>query len=148
MKLVHNQPDPVDTRVGATIRALRKHRGMSQEALAQQLGVTFQQVQKYERGANRISASMLVRAAKALDVPVARFFDGVDVEAVPPDPLEVEARAIYEAARTAGAVAKAWGSLDETNPWDALLIEHAYERAAAKLHPPQAEAMAPRTRSA
>ncbi len=59
-------PDPIDVAVGARIRLRRLELGMSQQTLAQQLGVTFQQVQKYERGANRISASMLVRAARAL----------------------------------------------------------------------------------
>lgn len=62
-------PDPIDVAVGARIRLRRQEIGMSQQALAEQLGVSFQQVQKYERGANRISASMLVRTARALDCP-------------------------------------------------------------------------------
>ena len=53
--------DPVDIAVGARIRLLRKLRGLSQQALAEAAGVTFQQIQKYERGANRVSASMLAR---------------------------------------------------------------------------------------
>lgn len=67
-------PDPVDVAVGGRIRLLRKARGMSQSKLAEGLGLTFQQVQKYERGANRVSASMLVKAARALDVPIADLF--------------------------------------------------------------------------
>lgn len=67
--------DPVDVAVGAKIRLRRKQIGMTQKSLADSLGVTFQQVQKYERGANRVSASMLARAAKALEMPVAAFFD-------------------------------------------------------------------------
>ena len=66
--------DPVDVAVGARIRLLRKLRGLSQQALAESAGVTFQQIQKYERGANRVSASMLSRIAAALDAPVAEMF--------------------------------------------------------------------------
>jgi transcriptional regulator with XRE-family HTH domain len=66
--------DPVDVAVGARIRLLRKLRGLSQQALAESAGVTFQQIQKYERGANRVSASMLTRIASALDTPVAEMF--------------------------------------------------------------------------
>ena len=66
--------DPVDVAVGARIRLLRKVRGLSQQALAEAAGVTFQQIQKYERGANRVSASMLARIAKTLSVPVAEMF--------------------------------------------------------------------------
>lgn len=66
--------DPVDLAVGARIRLLRKLRGLSQQALAEAAGVTFQQIQKYERGANRVSASMLSRIAGALETPVAEMF--------------------------------------------------------------------------
>ncbi|MFN9927673.1 MAG: helix-turn-helix domain-containing protein, partial [Phenylobacterium sp.] len=66
--------DPVDVAVGARIRLLRKVRGLSQQALAEAAGVTFQQIQKYERGANRVSASMLTRIAKTLEVPMAEMF--------------------------------------------------------------------------
>jgi transcriptional regulator with XRE-family HTH domain len=61
-------PDPIDVAVGLRLRTLRKSRGMSQEQLGRALGITFQQIQKYERGTNRISASMLVKSARALDV--------------------------------------------------------------------------------
>ncbi|HXA41053.1 MAG TPA: helix-turn-helix domain-containing protein [Phenylobacterium sp.] len=60
-------PDPIDVAVGARMRIRRQAVRMSQSTLAEHLGITFQQVQKYERGANRISASMLVKAARALD---------------------------------------------------------------------------------
>src|SRR6202007_2430523 len=66
--------DPVDVAVGGRIRLLRKLRGLSQQALAETAGVTFQQIQKYERGANRVSASMLSRIAGALGVQVAEMF--------------------------------------------------------------------------
>ena len=70
--------DPIDIAVGARIRLLRKVRGLSQQALAEAAGVTFQQVQKYERGANRVSASMLSRIASTLQAPVAEMFGEVN----------------------------------------------------------------------
>jgi transcriptional regulator with XRE-family HTH domain len=66
--------DPIDIAVGARIRLLRKVRGMSQQALAEAAGVTFQQIQKYERGSNRVSASMLSRIASTLEAPVSEMF--------------------------------------------------------------------------
>ncbi|ESQ81464.1 Cro/Cl family transcriptional regulator [Asticcacaulis sp. AC466] len=70
------QPNPVDVHVGAYIRIRRKFLGMSQGDLARQINLTFQQVQKYERGANRISASKLYQIARVLHVPIISFFDG------------------------------------------------------------------------
>jgi len=67
----------IDSRLGQRVRARRLEIGMSQERLADLLGVTFQQVQKYERGVNRIAASRLFAIADALDMPVARFFEGL-----------------------------------------------------------------------
>jgi transcriptional regulator with XRE-family HTH domain len=71
-----NRPDPVDIYVGGRIRQRRNLLGMSQDKLAGNLGVTFQQVQKYENGVNRVGASRLFQVAKTLGVPVAYFFDG------------------------------------------------------------------------
>ena len=68
-------PNPVDLHVGARVRMRRKFLGMSQEGLAETIDLTFQQVQKYERGSNRISASKLWEIAKALKAPVAYFFE-------------------------------------------------------------------------
>jgi len=70
--------DPIDIAVGARIRLLRKVRGLSQQALAEAAGVTFQQIQKYERGANRVSASMLSRIATTLQAPVSEMFGEVN----------------------------------------------------------------------
>ena len=75
MKKATGGYDPIDVAVGAKIRLRRKQLGMSQKSLADAVGVTFQQVQKYERGANRVSASSLARVAKALEMPVAALFD-------------------------------------------------------------------------
>ena len=71
-------PDAIDRLVGHNIRIQRMAKGISQTDLAAQLGVSFQQVQKYERGANRIGAGRLVRIAGALDVSVLTLFDGID----------------------------------------------------------------------
>lgn len=68
-------PNPIDIHVGARVRLRRTLLGMSQERLGEALGLTFQQVQKYERGANRVGASRLFELAKALGVPVSYFFD-------------------------------------------------------------------------
>lgn len=76
-----DNPDPVDVHVGAKIRQLRVKAGTSQEKLATALGVTFQQVQKYERGMNRVSASRLYQLAQIFDVPVGSFFKGFKEEA-------------------------------------------------------------------
>jgi transcriptional regulator with XRE-family HTH domain len=68
-------PHPVDIHVGSRVRMRRTLLGMSQEKLGEALGLTFQQVQKYERGANRIGSSRLYEISKILDVPIAFFFD-------------------------------------------------------------------------
>ena len=70
-------PNPVDVHVGLQVRLRRKELKISQEKLAETLGLTFQQVQKYERGANRISASKLYEIARTLRVPMAWFFEGL-----------------------------------------------------------------------
>lgn len=74
-------PHPVDRHVGLHIRMRRKALGISQEKLADALGLTFQQVQKYERGANRVSASKLWEIARALKTNVAYFYEGLEDEA-------------------------------------------------------------------
>jgi transcriptional regulator with XRE-family HTH domain len=80
-------PHPVDRHVGLRIRMRRKELGISQERLAEALGLTFQQVQKYERAANRVSASKLWEIARALSASVAYFYDGLagvaEVESAP-----------------------------------------------------------------
>ena len=73
-------PDPVDVHVGSRLRLRRTLLGVSQEKLGNAVGLTFQQIQKYERGANRIGASRLFDMAHALDVPVAFFFEEMEVQ--------------------------------------------------------------------
>jgi transcriptional regulator with XRE-family HTH domain len=70
--------DPLDAEIGKRVRTLRLQRGLSQSELGGLISVTFQQVQKYEKGTNRISAGRLQRIAEVLSVPVAFFFEGAD----------------------------------------------------------------------
>jgi transcriptional regulator with XRE-family HTH domain len=90
------KPDPVDVEVGQRIRIQRLSTGLSQTTLADQLGVTFQQVQKYEKGVNRVGAGRLTKIAKVLGVPVTTLFglhDGGAIErgdrGTPSSPLKL-----------------------------------------------------------
>ena len=74
----------MDSHVGARVRLRRMMLGMSQEGLGDKIGLTFQQVQKYERGSNRVSASRLQQVAGALQVPIGFFFDDADPVHAPP----------------------------------------------------------------
>src|SRR5579884_3539019 len=76
-------PNPIDKHVGSRVRMRRMMLGMSQEKLGDAIGLTFQQVQKYEKGSNRIGASRLQQIALILQVPVSFFFEGA-----PPPPIE------------------------------------------------------------
>ena len=76
-----SRPSPIDVHVGQRIRLRRTLLGMSQERLGEALGLTFQQVQKYERGVNRVGASRLFDLSRVLDVPISFFFDDM------PEPL-------------------------------------------------------------
>lgn len=74
-------PEAADIQVGSNIRRLRALRGMSQETLGDALGITFQQIQKYEKGTNRVSASRLVRMAEVFAVRIDVLFEGVGATA-------------------------------------------------------------------
>lgn len=101
-------PNPIDVHVGNRIRLRRTLLGLSQDKLASLLGLTFQQVQKYERGMNRVGASRLWDISKVLDIPIGFFFEDMDKEVASQSPrmfivpeaenefLEEE-NAIYEA---------------------------------------------------
>jgi transcriptional regulator with XRE-family HTH domain len=73
--MVARTPDPLDVTVGARIRIFRTHCGMSQSDLAEKIGVAFQQVQKYEKGTNRVGASRLSRIAAVLGVSIGELFE-------------------------------------------------------------------------
>jgi transcriptional regulator with XRE-family HTH domain len=73
-------PHPIDVHVGSRLRLRRTMLRISQDKLAAELGLTFQQVQKYERAANRISASRLYQLCRILKVPISFFFEGIEAE--------------------------------------------------------------------
>jgi transcriptional regulator with XRE-family HTH domain len=77
-------PNPVDRHVGLRIRMRRKELGISQERLAESIGLTFQQVQKYERAANRVSASKLWEMSRALSTNISYFYEGLGDVIEPP----------------------------------------------------------------
>lgn len=78
-----SRPSPIDVHVGQRIRLRRTLLGLSQERLGEALGVTFQQVQKYERGVNRVGASRLFDLSRVLDVPISFFFDDMQDQLTP-----------------------------------------------------------------
>ena len=82
--MVEKHSDPVDIHVGSRVRLRRTLLGLSQERLGEQLGLTFQQVQKYEKGSNRISASRLFRIGRILGVPVQFFFEDMPADGSAP----------------------------------------------------------------
>lgn len=97
--MADKKPNPIDTHVGNRMRMRRMMIGMSQERLGDQMGLTFQQIQKYEKGVNRIGASRLYHLANILDVPVQFFFEGAPIDGKVPAPglAESESQAfIYE----------------------------------------------------
>ena len=83
------QPNPIDVHVGNRIRLRRTLLGLSQEKLASLLGLTFQQVQKYERGMNRVGASRLWDIGKVLEVPVGFFYEDMDEETAMSSPASI-----------------------------------------------------------
>jgi transcriptional regulator with XRE-family HTH domain len=89
------KPNPIDIHVGSRIRLRRNMMGMSQEKLGESLGITFQQIQKYEKGTNRVGASRLQSIASILGVPVAFFFEGAPGQGVAGSGLAEEAGSVY-----------------------------------------------------
>ena len=94
------RPNPVDVHVGARVRVRRTLLGMSQEKLGDAIGLTFQQVQKYERGANRIGSSRLFDLSRVLDVPIEFFFEDMPSDVAASSPAQTRGMAedpvIYE----------------------------------------------------
>ena len=117
-------PDPVDTHVGNRVKLRRNLLGLSQEKLGEALKLTFQQVQKYERGVNRISASRLYGLSRVLDVPISFFFDDL------PDQVS----GVYgtgQLTRAAGGFAErqdAFGGDDALNSRETMELVRAYYR--------------------
>ncbi len=94
------RPNPVDVHVGARVRVRRTLLGMSQEKLGDAIGLTFQQVQKYERGANRIGSSRLFDLSRVLDVPIGFFFEDMPSDVAASSPAQTrgmsEEPVVYE----------------------------------------------------
>lgn len=84
------KPNPIDIHVGSRVRLRRMMTNMSQEKLGEHLGITFQQIQKYEKGTNRIGASRLQSISSVLQVPVSFFFDGAPGPSGAPNPSGLE----------------------------------------------------------
>ena len=114
--------DPVDRYVAERLRAARLEAGLSQTDLGRAMNLSFQQVQKYERGVNRISASMLVRAAKAVGVAVADFF--------PPDDADLKSAERVElgAIRGGTALAEYFVAMDPAQRVVLLQVAQAFAR--------------------
>lgn len=111
-------PDPIDVCIGSRLRLRRLALGFSQETLARALGITFQQIQKYERGTNRIFASRLFHLARVLRVPIGYFFQGL--------PSEQGAASGDAGGAAAGAVEDRPGDLVGRN--DTLKLIQAFNR--------------------
>lgn len=119
-----SRPSPIDVHVGGRIRLRRTLMGMSQERLGEALGLTFQQVQKYERGVNRVGASRLFDLSRVLDVSISFFFDDM------PAPL-ADLRGTYQTTRAVGGFAEAqegFGADDSLNRRETLELVRAYYR--------------------
>lgn len=82
-------PNPIDVHVGARMRLRRTLLGLSQEKLGELIGLTFQQVQKYERGANRVSCSRLFDLSRALEIPISYFFEDMPEEVQNLSPVQM-----------------------------------------------------------
>ena len=88
-RLSDGTPNPVDIYVGARLREARLQRGLSQERVAEEMGITFQQVQKYEKGLNRIGASRLWDLAQVLGMTISYFYDNMDQKAQSKSPRKI-----------------------------------------------------------
>ncbi len=117
-----SRPSPIDVHVGSRIRLRRTLLGMSQERLGESLGLTFQQVQKYERGVNRVGASRLFDLSRVLDVPISFFFDDM------PDALSAS-YGVQGHKRLGGLAESQEGFADDTlNRRETLELVRAYYR--------------------
>ncbi len=129
-----DNPHPVDFRVGARVRRARLALEMSQEQLADKLGLTFQQVQKYEKGKNRISCSRLVEISAALERPIPWFFD--ESSTAPADPKkESEPDAVSKLGRSAFgmALAEAVAGISNRSVKNSILVLASEAATAEKL---------------
>lgn len=105
-RMPSGKPNPVDVHVGGRVRLRRTLLGLSQEKLGEAIGLTFQQVQKYERGANRIGASRLWDLSRVLDCPVAYFFEEMEDDVQAASPRNLTERTAEPEARDADPMTK------------------------------------------
>jgi transcriptional regulator with XRE-family HTH domain len=110
----------VDYKIGATIRAIRVARGFSQEALAEAVGLTFQQIQKYELGRNRVSVSRLVQIAETLGMPITWFFEGVAENGGAAPGIDDDMRTLFTT-RSGNDLAKAFLAIEDTDSRQILI---------------------------
>lgn len=89
-------PEPIDIHVGSRVRLRRNLMGLSQQKLGDAVGLTFQQIQKYEKGTNRIGSSRLFQFSQVLDVPVSFFFDDIPAEFLTMDGVSDTAQEGYQ----------------------------------------------------
>ncbi len=118
-------PNPVDIHVGARVRLRRTLLGLSQEKLGEAIGLTFQQVQKYERGANRIGSSRLFDLSRVLDVPVGFFFEDMPSTVSSRSPAQVRGN---EFAMQGGAEERASYEADSKARRETLDLVRAYHK--------------------
>src|SRR5258708_20094760 len=109
MRVPKKQTNPIDIQVGNRVRIRRMLIGMSQERLGDLLGLTFQQVQKYEKGVNRIGAGRLFEVSRILNVPVDFFYEGVN--ALPAAASEAESPPVIDFVSTANGLHSSLPSL-------------------------------------
>lgn len=102
-------PNPIDVTIGSRVRNLRESKNISEEILASRIGVTYKQIQRYERGTSRLSIMQLVEIAEALNAPVSAFFDGVDKRKPENDNLTP----LQTATKQGLALLKAFHSIDD-----------------------------------
>lgn len=119
-KLPNGEPNPIDIHIGKRIYSCRRMRGFSQEQLAAKLDLVFQQVQKYEKGVNRVSASRLWEFSKILCVPISFFYEGIDDKIIPASLGNLGGRTISEALRD-----KEYTSMTKK---EAILLAKAYAK--------------------
>lgn len=105
-RMPSGKPNPVDVYVGSRVRLRRTLLGLSQEKLGEAIGLTFQQVQKYERGANRIGASRLWDLSKVLDCPVSYFFEDMEYDVQAASPRNLTERTAEPEARESDPMTK------------------------------------------
>ena len=122
------EPNPVDIHVGNRVRMYRTLKGLSQEKLAEELGLTFQQVQKYEKGLNRIGASRLWDISQVLETPVGLFYEGITEETKNLSPRHLQETLSHE--EWIEKVAQITGQLDKDplNRRETLELMRAYYR--------------------